>query len=312
MREMTEAELQSLQVAEPPRPMREMTEAEFQAINAPGPSGPEAQPTLGGWGPNRQPYSITPTTEGEGVAAGVIRAPFRAAEPYLRELFSPDGTVAQTGIDPNANTVVGNVAAGTSQGVRQIGSLVARAAGDDQSANAINRDVDAYGQKAAEVNPGLIAQAARGTIASLIPAVGGAAVAGAGGAIAGAVGLQSNAALTEGGDKGLAGGDLAGYVLREGVIEAAPAAAMQAIGMPGVEGVLGAIFKGGGKEAARGIVGALKKAGVVTAQELPEELVTEIGHNINAAVSGVDPNATSGKAIWNTAVQTTLQTILTA
>ena len=111
------------------------------------------------------------------------------------------------------------------------------------------------------------------------------AVAGPYGAIADAAATEANTAITEGRDAGLEGKDLAKYVGRAATIEAAPAIIMQRIGLGGVEKALGAP----GKQAVRnGVRQGFKQAGVTAVQELPEELVTEISHNINQALSGVD------------------------
>ncbi|MCP4900038.1 MAG: hypothetical protein GY906_23970 [bacterium] len=101
------------------------------------------------------------------------------------------------------------------------------------------------------------------------------------------------------------GRDLAGYAVAQGVWEGIPAAVMQKIGLGGVESAFGK------RAVSKGVREGLKRLGYTALQELPEELVTELGHNVAAALAGVDPEAMSKEAIWQTVTDTTVQTLMT-
>ena len=106
------------------------------------------------------------------------------------------------------------------------------------------------------------------------------------------------------------------YTIRAGMIEATPATVMQALGMGGFEKILGGLRKSGvSKEAAntatRGVMAALKQLGVSTIQEVPEEIVTEIGHNLHTGLSNVDPSLLTAEKMFDTALNTTAQTVMT-
>lgn len=147
-------------------------------------------------------------------------------------------------------------------------------------------------------------QGARGAGRSLGSAMLGSKVGGAYGAIGLASAQEANQAMTEGTDAGLKGSALASYAASQGVIEAAPAIVMQRLGLGGVEAmVAGPSIRGGIKA---GILEAIKRTG----QEIPEELVTEIGHAVAAEYSGLDPQALDPDRLSSMVADTTLQTIL--
>jgi hypothetical protein len=124
-------------------------------------------------------------------------------------------------------------------------------------------------------------------------------------AIAAAAATEYSQALTEGKDAGLSGSHLHAYAASHAAIEGGVASAFQRVGLGGAESAAA------GKFVKNGIRAALKQAGVQTIQELPEELLTELGHSAARAIAGTDPEALSGPAIANTAAQTTLQTLMT-
>uniref|UniRef100_A0A6M3KHY6 Putative structural protein n=2 Tax=viral metagenome TaxID=1070528 RepID=A0A6M3KHY6_9ZZZZ len=186
----------------------------------------------------------------------------------------------------------------------------------DEAADAINRFAAGYREAAAEndnkgITPAWFKRSLRGAGESIYKAVPMTMAAGPYGTIAAFGAMEANQAITEGRDKGLKGGKLARYVVGEGVIEALPALVMQRFA-PGLEGVLGDLFRGGAKQAQEavgmGIMGALKHGLVSTLQEVPEELVTEIGHALHKAVAGTEP--TSLGALVQTAFDTTVQTLM--
>ncbi len=190
-------------------------------------------------------------------------------------------------------------------------SPAARLIGKGEYADRMNRFSDFVEQAISEQQskdwvPDILQRGLRGMGRSLTTMAPAAAVAGPYGAIAAAAGQESNKAITEGRDAGLRGAELAGFAVAQGVIEAAPAAVMQKVGLGGIESLLG-----GKRGVAVGVKAGLKQLGWTAAQELPEELVTEIGHNVAAAVSGVDPEALSAESLQRTVADTTVQTLMT-
>ena len=185
-----------------------------------------------------------------------------------------------------------------------------RTVGGFETADKINRLASAYQQAAAEMDEGgvvppIIKRGLRG-VGRTLPVMVAASPAGPFGPIAVAATQEADKAITEGQDAGLEGGKLAGYAIGQGVIEGSVASVFQKVGLGGAEKILG------GKQAATaGIRAGLKSLGRSTLEELPEEIITEIGHNVATAVSGVDPKATSLGSLMQTAADTTVQTLMT-
>lgn len=160
-------------------------------------------------------------------------------------------------------------------------------------------------REAGGVIPDILQRGVRGAGASLTTMVPAAAVAGPYGAIAAASGQEANRAITEGKDAGLKGRELAGYAVSQGVIEGIPAAVMQRVGLGGVESMVSR------KAVSAGLFNGLKRLGITATHELPEEIVTELGHNVAAAISGVEPNALTLESLEQTVAETTVQTLIT-
>lgn len=181
---------------------------------------------------------------------------------------------------------------------------------DSEAADYGERLAGAFEQAAEEqakggVVPPAVKRAYRGVLKSSAPLIAGGPVMGPGGMIAAAAAQETNSALAEGRDAGLSGAELGRYALTQGAIEAAPAAIFQKIGLGGLEKIAG------GRSAAQaGVWNMMKRLGLDAIPEFPEELITEFGHNLSKATSGVDPNATSLESIAQTASDTTLQTLL--
>lgn len=189
-------------------------------------------------------------------------------------------------------------------------SLYQRAAGEGEAADATNRWSGAYQAAKAGTDEGaaFLKRGLRGTIQSLPPALIGGRVAGPYGAIGVAAAMEAEQAITEGRDVGKSGADLAKYAARQGIAEAVPAAVMQKIGLGGLEKILG----GGAKEFAKvGVKEAIKRAGVDVSSELFEEIATEVWHNAERKLAGVDPNALSADSLQQTVLDTTTQTLMT-
>jgi len=127
------------------------------------------------------------------------------------------------------------------------------------------------------------------------------------GMIAGFAAAESNEALNRATDLEMSAPDAQAYAMRAAAIEGGIATAMQAVGLGGLEKLLG----GGGKLTKGGVRALLKQTGVAILQEVPEEVVTELSHNLNAALSGLDPEAVTWERTVQTIAQTTAQTVLT-
>lgn len=153
--------------------------------------------------------------------------------------------------------------------------------------------------------PDILKRGARGAAVSLTTMVPAVAIAGPYGAIAAASGQEANRAITEGKDAGKKGRELARYAVSQGVIEGIPATVMQKIGLGGVETLVSK------RAVSVGLLQGLKRLGISAAQELPEEIITELGHNIAAKVSSVDPDALDIENLRRTVEDTTVQTLLT-
>ena len=240
--------------------------------------------------------------------AQIVYEPPAQYSPDPNQFSNPlERVLRETGTNQNAPAVVSDVAAGLTQAGMGAAGITARATGFGD-ADQINRAANAYGQQAEAAQPGMLNAALRGSVASAPGMIAGGIVGGPVGAIGAGVAQQVDPAITQGRDAGLSGADLAGYVAREGAIEAIPALVMQRFGLGGVEAIFG---KQAGGIVRSGIKSAALQLGGTAAAEMPEELVTEIGHSVNTALSGVDPSAITPEALWNTAAQTALQTLIT-
>lgn len=118
---------------------------------------------------------------------------------------------------------------------------------------------------------------------------------------------EMNQAIFEGKEAGLKGRDLIAHVVTQGAVEAGPAAIMSKAGRGGFEAIFG---KTANQAITRGIKAGLRKAGIRTIEELAEENITELGHNLANVVSGVDPGAISWERTGKTVADTTVATIM--
>ncbi len=208
-----------------------------------------------------------------------------------------------------------NAAAANKQAGAGLASLGARLTGNDEAADILNRYSDAVGQVAGERDkqnkylPPAVTRGFRNSLSSLTQSAIGGAVAGPYGAIGVNAAAEGNQAITEARDAGLAGTDVAKYAASQAAIEGSVGAVMQKAGLGGVNNYFKSTV--GQQVVQGGIRQALKRAGVAALQELPEELVTELGHSVARKMSGVDPNALSAEALQQTVFDTTLQTLMT-
>lgn len=204
----------------------------------------------------------------------------------------------------------------TAWGQSLAGSLLStgnRLLGSDYEADMMQMHADVYRQAAAErdqqkqgILPPTLKRGIRGAAETVPTMIVAGQIAGPYGAIAAASATEGNQAITEGRLAGLKGAKLAGYAAAQGAIEGSIAAAMQKVGLGGAESMVSA------KQLASASVGsALKRFGISTLEELPEEIATELGHSVATAVSGVDKNATSKENLKQVVIDTTVQTLIT-
>jgi len=188
---------------------------------------------------------------------------------------------------------------------------VARMVGAEEYADKLYRFADAYEEVARErdvkaTGPAFLRRSVRGAVRTIPSMVLAGAAAGPYGAIGVAAMQEADRAITEGKDAGLRGRKLSEYAIKQGVIEGGVASLFQRVGLGGVE-----TMAGGKQAVSAGVTQALKRLGISTLQEVPEEIITELGHNVVAATSGVEPEAMTTKNLMQTAADTTAQTLIT-
>ena len=185
---------------------------------------------------------------------------------------------------------------------------------EDDTADELVRLGNAYSQAIAETDtpdkflPPIVRRGLRGVGVTVPETIVGGAIGGPFGAIGAAVSQEMNQAITEGRDAGLRESELAEYVMTKGAVEAGPAIAMQLLGLGGLESAVG---KPAAKAIGKGVWDGLKRAGIATLEELPEEIVTELGHSVADAGFGIRPDAMDPEQLAQTVADTTVQTLLT-
>lgn len=188
-------------------------------------------------------------------------------------------------------------------------SGIRRLFGQEEEADQMVRFAGAIEQAQQEMEkggvvPDFLKRGVRGAAGSLFQAAA-ASPGGPAGIIAAFSTQEGNRAYVEGKDAGLTGAKLARHVIAQSTIEAVPALIMQRLGLGGFEKIMG-----GKQAAASGLKEALKAAGKNIASELPEELITELGHSLESKFSGVDPSALDSENIKRLVFDTVTQTIL--
>jgi hypothetical protein len=187
---------------------------------------------------------------------------------------------------------------------------VARALGADETADRLNRFGAAYEQAAQErdqqgIVPPILMRGLRGAAKTLPTAIVTSHVAGPYGAIGTAALQERDQAITEARDMGLSEPEVKRYAAVQGIVEGSVAAAFQKIGLGGLESTVTR------RAASKGLVQALKQAGKDTLQELPEEIITELGHSVTRAVVAGDQAALSPEELQQVVADTTVQTLIT-
>jgi hypothetical protein len=117
---------------------------------------------------------------------------------------------------------------------------------------------------------------------------------------------EANDARFDAEEKGLEGWDKVRYVALEGTIEAGISMLFTKFGKGGFE----ALMTRSGRVTNQGIKSLLKETGVSMLEELPEEVVTEVAHNVNKSLSDIEPEAATPENLLKTIKQTVAQTVL--
>lgn len=235
--------------------------------------------------------------------------PLRLAQSVVNPVLS---YIGDKGVDPEANPIVADIAAGVAGTGMGAQSLMHR--GDPVSgvSDEINRAKDAYNQQAAEVNPGKLNEAIRGVAGSVSMMVPATAVGGVFGSAVPFAFDQANQSVTRAKDRGLSDHDVARYAMIDGALEGGVQTAFSLVpGMAGVEKVMAEILGKNAKTVGKTLWNTFKSGAKDVGAELTEENITSIGQSVNAALSGVDPQAATPESLWQTVKDTTAQTLLT-
>jgi len=230
----------------------------------------------------------------------IIRGPLLSTVPganLVDKFYRPDADIRATMYTAGAG-VVGPVARALGRG--QVS--------DD--AYGLSGAVEAAAQKRDEqgIVPSIVKRGIRGAASTLPSSIIAARAGGPYAALGLAAVQEGDRAITEAKQAGLQGWDVAKYAATQAAIEGGIGAVFQRFGFGGLEDSLG---KAGRDVVNQSIGQALKQAGAKTLQELPEELVTEIGHNVASKLSGVDRDALTPEALTRTIAETAVQTIIT-
>lgn len=180
------------------------------------------------------------------------------------------------------------------------------------------RIADAFAQASAELDAkrwgsdswrGTLAAGARGAAIQAPTTLIAGTLGGPAGAIGAAMATEGNQAITQGRDAGLSGVQLASYAANQAAIEGGVAYVFQKI--PGMQGLEGLFGKNATKVVGDGVMTAVKRVGLNTLGELTEENLTELGHNAADVMARVRENALEPDQIWDTVVDTSVQTLIT-
>ncbi|MEN6536464.1 MAG: DEAD/DEAH box helicase family protein [Bryobacteraceae bacterium] len=223
------------------------------------------------------------------------------------------------GIQEDRSPIVRALNVGVNQGANRFISYLGRGAQmaglpvPDDFSDTLNREAVRYEKVRSEVDPGALSRGLAGSVASLTemaPTMG----MGLAPIIMGSGLSRANQAATEGKDAGLSGGELGSYVTIQGAIEGGVTALFNRFLGGGLESML-AGKQAAGEVVKRGLMPALKRLGVSTLEELPEEITIEIADQITQQLKGVDPTKTLSmdnvKLLAQTALDTAIQTVMT-
>lgn len=127
---------------------------------------------------------------------------------------------------------------------------------------------------------------------------------GLGGMTLGFGATEANQALYEAEQAGITGNERLKYAAVQGAIEGTIMSVFNRIGLPGFEGLVGQVGSGVMKNVGKQFL-------VATAQEVPEELLTELAHAVAESTYGVNPQALDGEQLGQRMIDTVAQTVLT-
>jgi hypothetical protein len=151
------------------------------------------------------------------------------------------------------------------------------------------------------VVPPIVKRGFRGALRTLPPSIVAGMAGGPYAAIGYAMASEADKATTRSKDAGFTGAKQAGYVSAQALVEGIPAAVMQRLGLGGMEDVVSGQVK---NVVGEGIRQGLKVLGWNLAKEVPEEIVTELGHDVVDAISGKEQMS------WEKGVQTVADTVV--
>lgn len=155
------------------------------------------------------------------------------------------------------------------------------------------------------VVPPIVKRGFRGALRTLPPSIVAGMAGGPGAAIGYAMASEADKATTRATDANMTGGKKAGYVTAQALVEGIPAAVMQRLGLGGMEDVVSGQVR---NVVGQGIREGLKALGWNLAKEVPEEIVTELGHDVVETVAGME--SMSPEKAMQTVADTVVQTVI--
>ncbi len=216
------------------------------------------------------------------------------ARKRLKDAWFPN--VAATGVELGASVL----------------APIARMFGLNKEADFANHFSEAYEKAASErdqfgVLPPVVSRGLRSAGVALPSMTVVGAVAGPYGVIGSIAAQSADRALTQGKDAGLSGADLTRYVATTGMVEAIPYAVLQRFGMGGIVSKLGGQ---GGASAVKGVMSALKDAGVDYIEQLTPSVAAAVGHAVTDKLSGIDPNSLDPEKLSSTVQEAAAQALI--
>lgn len=215
----------------------------------------------------------------------------QAMQAATADLFSPE---AESVVPMSLQRTVG---AGMIQGAGALRSMAVRPF-DGEFADDINRGIGAM-EAGLREDGSFVGDSARGAVSSIVTMAPGI-PAGAPGVIGMATASSANQALTTGKDAGLEGPALYSYVGTTAAIEGIVISAFQRFGLGGLESAAT-------KEAVlKGIAQPLKYVAKNIGAELPEEIIIQVGQNVNDYLYSVTPEMDLGEGLVDVIGQTVI------
>lgn len=177
-------------------------------------------------------------------------------------------------------------------------SLIGRVVGDQDSADLYNRLAGGAQQAGGDSAAEQIATGVFNTVGMMAQTSG----LGPAGMIGNFAAQATNQAITEGRDSGLEGEELVKFAVGQGAVEGLVSAAMQRVGLGGLEQSFKPIVKDG-------VLLGLRRFGIQTAAELGEEALILVGQRLNEYLNGVSEDALPSQEEVGMLVAQTLATM---